>query len=188
MSDASYFSTPWPAFVHQDTTYDLSHLDERQVEVLDSQKVVRRIAVTFSDHCFTREPLPSDDPALRYYPSSRRCGHFCFERYAHSLDLPSYIEQAISRNVWIVRDGGFAIVPVVDHRGVRTLYGVVFSLDRVTGLPVHLHMRVETAYPCDLREINTFGLVKFSVLVYLRMQGKSPKRNFDRNRKRPRAD
>lgn len=187
MSTSSYFANPWPDFTHQGTTFDLSHLSERQVEVTDSKKVLRRIAVTFSDHCFTRDPEAGDAPELRYIQSSRHRGVFCFERYAHSLRLPEYIEQSIRRSVWIIRDGSFAVVPVIDHRGVKTLYGVVFDLDRVTGLPVHLHMRIKTAYPCDESDIDTFGSVKFSVLVFLRMQGKNPKRIFDRHRKRPRA-
>ena len=182
-----YFAIPWPDFQHRGTSYDLSHLSERQVEVLDSQKVLRRIAVTFSDHCFTRDHQAGDDADLRYLPGSRRNGVFCFERYQHSLLLPDHIDQAIQRSVWIIRDGSFALVPVIDHRGVRTLYGVVFDLDRVTGLPVHLHMRIKTAYPCDIADIDTFGSVKFSVLATLRMQNKNPKRNLDRHRKRPRA-
>lgn len=184
---SSFFANPWPDFVHQGTTYGLSHLNERQAEVIDSQRVLRRIAITFSDHCFTRDLQTDDEPELRYHPSSRRSGVFCFERYAHSLHLAEHIERAIQRSVWIIRDGSFAVVPVIDHRGVKTLYGVIFDLNRVTGLPVHLHMRIETAYPCDIKDIDTFGLVKFSVLVFLRMQGKSPKRNLDRHRKRPRA-
>jgi len=65
------------------------------------------------------------------------------------------------------------------------LYGIVFSLDPVKGLPVDLHMRVKTAYPCDERDIVTFGSVRFRHLVSLRMQRKRPGRIVDRGRKRP---
>ena len=52
-------------------------------------------------------------------------------------------------------------MPVVTHQGVKVFYGIVFSLDRVKGLPVDLHMRVETAYPCDEKDIVTYGSVRF---------------------------
>ena len=48
-----------------------------------------------------------------------------------------------------------------------------------------LDMRVRTAYPCDEKDIVTFGVVRFAHLVTLRMQRKRPNRNFDRNRPRP---
>jgi hypothetical protein len=182
----AYFQDTWPPFVYRGVTYGFDHLDEYQVEVTDSKQKTRRIAVTFSDHCFTREPLSSDDPALAYRYSSRRVGHFCTERYSHSLNLGGHIGYAIQRRVWHVLDGGYAIVPVVTQQGVRMLYGIVFSLDRVKGLPVDLHMRVKTAHPRDEREIVTFGEVRFAHLVTLRMEGKSPPRITAAHRKRPR--
>jgi len=182
-----YFQKSWPAFVHQGVTYSFDHLDEYQVEVTDSKKVERRIAITFSDHCFTKEPEAGDDPALVYPHSTRRVGHFCTDRYRHSLDIGGHIAYAIQRRVWHVLDGSYAIVPVITHEGMRILYGVVFSLDRVKGFPVDLHMRVKTAHPRDERDIVTFGEIRFSHLVTLRMEGKYPPRITDQHRKRPKA-
>jgi hypothetical protein len=187
MSGPYFHKQSWPPFVYAGVTYGFTHLDEYQLEVTDSARVNRRIAVTFSDHCFTRNPEAGDDPALRYAHSSRDCGHFCSERYQHSLNLAAHIGQAVMRNVWHLGHDGYAIVPTVDHRGNRTLYGIVFSLDPVSGLPVDLHMRVKSAYPCDEKEIDTYGRIKFAHLVTLRMQGKHPKRIMDRHRKRPRV-
>jgi hypothetical protein len=182
-----YFQTQsWPAFVYQGQTYEFAHLNEYEIEANDSEKQTRRIAISFSDHCFTRQPEAGDDPMLRYLQSSRSPGYFCTDRYRLSLDLVQHIERATQRNVWNIRDGNFAIVPVVLHQGVKVLYGIVFSLDRVKGLPVDLHMRVETAYPCDEKDIVTFGSVRFALLVTLRMQGRNPKRILDKHRKRPR--
>lgn len=186
MSGPYFQKQSWPAFVYQGVTYSLAHLDEYQVEVVDSRQVNRRIAVTFSDHCFTREPADGDDPALIYPASSRRIGHFCVERYHLSLNLAQHVAHAAEGRVWIVRNAAFAAVPTVDHQGNKVLYGIVFSLDPVTGFPVHLHMRIETAYPCDEADIVTYGNVRFSHLVKLRMERKSPKRNFDRHRPKPR--
>ena len=88
--------------------------------------------------------------------------------------------------VWIIEGENLAAVPTIDQRGNKILYGIVFSLDRVKKLPVELDMRVRTAFPCDEAEIVTYGNVRFSHLVALRMQGKRPNRNFDRHRPRPR--
>ena len=186
MSGPYFQKQGWPAFVYQGQTYEFAHLDEYEVEVVDSEKKTRWIAITFSDHCFTRLPEAGDDPALRYPQSSRSPGYFCTERYRLSLDLVPHIERATQRDVWNIRDGNFAVVPVVTHQGMRVLYGIVFSLDRVKGLPVDLHMRVETAYPCDEKDLVTFGSVRFAHLVTLRMQGRNPRRILDKHRKRPR--
>jgi len=176
----------WPAFVYQGQTYGFDHLDEYIFRVSDSQAVMRQIAVTFDDHCFTRPwEGVEDDSALIYLRSSRRPGCFCIERYQHSLQLPAHIQRAVSGHVWNIQSDNFAIVPTVTHQGVKMLYGIVFSLDPVKGLPVDLHMRVKTAYPCDERDIVTFGSVRFRHLVSLRMQRKRPGRIVDRGRKRP---
>lgn len=186
MSGPYLQTTSWGSFAYQGQAYGLTHLDECQVDAVDSQKVTRRIAVTFSDHCFTREPRDGDDPALVFPGSTRRIGHFCVERYQLSLNLTAHVAQATTQKVWHLGHDGYAIVPTVDHLGNRMLYGIVFSLDRVTGLPVDLHMRIKSAHPRDEREIVTYGLIKFAHLVTLRMQGKSPARILDRHRKRPR--
>lgn len=185
MSGPFFQKETWPAFVYQGTTYEFTHLNEYYVEVADSAKVMRRIAISFSDHCFTREPKPGDDPALRYAESSRNPGFFCVERYRLSLDLASHIARALGGSVWNLGYEGYAVVPTVDHQGKRTLYGIVFSLDPVTGLPVQLHMRVKSAHPRNSSDIITYGIVKFSQLVTLRLQRKHPKRNVEKGRKRP---
>jgi hypothetical protein len=187
MSGPYFQKQSWPAFTYQGQSYDLTHLDEYAVEVNDSAGNTRRIAISFSDHCFTREPVAGDDPALAYPHSSRRVGHFCTERYQHSLNLAGHIAYAIQRRVWHVLDGSYAIVPVITQQGIKMLYGIVFSLDRVKGFPVELHMKVKTAHPRDERDIVTFGEIRFSHLVTLRMKGKHPLRITDQHRKRPKA-
>jgi hypothetical protein len=180
------FPARWLAFVYQGTTFSLDHLDEYQVSVTDSTKTERRVAVAFSDHCFTKEPETGDDPALAYPQSTRRVGHFCMERYRLSLGLSQHIAQATQGKVWTIEGENFAAIPTVDYLGNKVLYGIVFSLDRSKKLPIDLIMRVRSAYPCDVTEIVTYGSVRFSHLATLRMQGKRPNRNFDRHRPRPR--
>jgi hypothetical protein len=187
---AAYFQKfPWTPFVHAGITYDLSHLEEYAFTITDTGAIERRIAVTFSDHCFTRAYRTEDAPAPIYPGSSRNPGVFCFERYCYSLDIAAHIERAASGKVWNAasdRDA-FAIVPIIDHQGREVLYAIVFSLDRVKGLPVDLHMRIETAYPCDKKPIETFGEVRFRHLVTLRMQRKSAGRLTNQDRRRPRV-
>jgi hypothetical protein len=186
MSGPYFRKQSWPTFEYEGTLYTFTHLDEYQFTITDSADVVRRIAVTFSDHCFTRAPEPGDNPALRYPHSDRPIGYFCTERYRHSLDLVGRIAQAVQHKVWHLDHEGYAIVPTVDHQGKKTLYGIVFSLDPVTGLPVHLHMRVKSAHPRDERELVTYGDIGFARLVTLRVQRKHPKRIMAKGRKRPR--
>jgi hypothetical protein len=186
MSGPYFQKQPWQAFTFQGTTYDLGHLDEYAVETADSGGINRRIAISFSDHCFTREPVTGDDPGLRFPDSTRTSGHFCLERYRLSLDLPQHLAHAMQGKVWTIEGENFAAIPVIDHQGNKIFYGIVFSLDRVKKRPVDLDMRVRTAYPCDTTEIVTYGSVRFAHLVTLRMQGKHPNRNFARNRPRPR--
>jgi hypothetical protein len=188
MSGPYFQKHRWPDFAYQGQRYGLSHLDEYVFSTDDSQAVMRQIVVTFEDHCFTREWEAGDDAALIYPPSSRKPGCFCIDRYQHSLQLPTHIQRAAGGAVWNIQGDNFAIVPTVTQEGLKVLYGIVFSLDPVKGLPVDLHMRVKTAYPCDEKDIVTYGSVRFRHLVTLRMQKKRPGRIVDRGRKRPKVD
>jgi hypothetical protein len=87
--------------------------------------------------------------------------------------------------VWNIAGENFAAVPTVNYQGVLVLYGIVFSLDRVKKRPVDLDMRVRTAYPCDEKDLVTFGTMRSVHLVTLRMHRKRPNRNLDRRRPKP---
>jgi hypothetical protein len=180
-----YFSNSrWAPFVYQGVTYSLDHLNEYEFTIVDTEKKVRKIAVTFADHCFTRAPKPGDDPALVYPDSDRRPGYFCFERYQLSKGLGDLIAFAVAGNVWTVDGGNFAALPVIDQSGRKILYGIIFSLERVSGLLVELRMRVKTAYRMD-DGITTFGSVRFRHLVALRMKNKKPGRIAGEHRESP---
>jgi len=179
-----YFQkTTWPEFVYQNEKYSFSHLREYELSVEDSSGVVRIIAVTFSDHCFTRGREPGDDLDLTYKGSDGRS--FCFERYKLTFDLVKHIENAVASLVWNVDGDNFAVVPAVTQSGQRILYGIVFSLDPVKGLPVKLHMRVKSAYPVDKKPLITYGFIRFRYLITVRMQNRRPTRNLSKHRKRP---
>ena len=108
MSGPFFRHQSWPAFVYQGQSYEFAHLDEYEVKLVDSEKITRRIAISFSDHCFTREPDANDDPALRYPQSTRPTGHFCLERYYLSLNLRQHIAQAMQGKVWNIAGENFA--------------------------------------------------------------------------------
>lgn len=185
MSGPYFQKQPWPAFSYQGIIYDFGHLDEYQFDVVDSAQVTRSIAVTFSDHCFTRNPIQGDDPALRYPASTRNPGHFCVERYQHSMQLVTHIEAGVIRNVGLLEHDRFAFIPTVDHQGTPREYGIIFSLDRVSGLPVKLRMQVRSAHLRLTGDMVTFGTIKFAHLVKLRMEGVQPRRIRGRRRQKP---
>jgi hypothetical protein len=186
MSGPYFQKAPWPAFVYQDQRYCFDHLEEYIFCVNDAQSISRQIAVTFSDHCFTREWADGDDRQLIYPMSSRQSGCFCFDRYQYSLDIRRHIQWATNGNVWNSEGTNVAIIPTVIHQEQKMFYRILFSLDPVTGLPMDLRMHVRSAHLCDKKAPDTFGHVRFSHLVSLRLQKKHPKKFFEHRRKRPR--
>ena len=165
--------------------YDLSHLDEYKFTVSDSDGYERHILVTFSDHFFTRKPDGIYDPELLFPEATRNPGLFCVERYRHSLNIREHIHYAASGHVWLADGDNYAVVPALNENGKKISYAIIFSLDKISGLPVDLHMRIKSAHIRDERDISTFGDTRFVHLVTLRMQGKRPKTNFSRGRKKP---
>jgi hypothetical protein len=184
MSGPYFQKLSWPAFIYQQITYDLSHLDEFIFPIVDSQKTKRTIAVTFGDHCFTRNPLPGDDPNLMYPRCSRNPGCFCFDRYAASKQLATSIEAAKLGMVWMVKGENYAFIPKVNVLGNQSDYAIVFSMKRVKRLQgVDLHMFVESAYFCDRYEIQEYGNVRFPHLATLRMRDEVPGRQIGYRRR-----
>lgn len=184
-----YIHQGWAPFSYKGLIYDLSHLNEITVEVKDSSCATRKIAVTFADHCFTRDRKSDEEreKLLDYPGCSRDDGIFCFRRYEFSKLLPEMIPDVVKGDVWNVQDDRCACVPTIDQNGQCVLYGIIFSLEKVKGLPVKLHMRVRSAYPLDEddKELITYGCVRFPHLVALASQGKRPMKLTDQKRKKP---
>lgn len=177
---------PWPPFVHRGVTYDLSHLNGVSITSKDSEGRERRIAVTFSDHCFTRDPTGDDDDGPVYPGCSRKGGRFCTERYGLSLGLVDALKRVAAGGVvWNTRGDHYAVIKGMVHNGATIEYAVIFSLDKVTGRDADLNLCVRTAHRRDERPIDTFGSVRFAHLVSLVMRNQRPNKNFDRKRKRP---
>ena len=74
-------------FVHGGITYNLSHLDEYHFTVVDSDAQERRVAVTFSDHCFTRAPKPNDVEIVKALVVDVVC--LGLQRHDHRSTCPS---------------------------------------------------------------------------------------------------
>jgi hypothetical protein len=187
MSGPYFHKHSWPTFVYQGQCYRLHHLDEYVLNTKDSKSVERRIAVSFTDHCFTRIWNPKDDPELIYPASSRGPGPgcFCFTRYCYSFTLQGVIQQALDGKAWNVTHNNFAIVSAVTHHNVNMLYSIIFSLEPVSGLPVDLHMQIQSAHLRDEKELTTYGWIRFRHLITLRMQNKRPPKNHDQRRNKP---
>ena len=189
-----FFQRPWPNFAHAGRSYSLAHLNEYVFEALDSEGIQRKILVTFSDHCFTKDPELGDDPRLHYPPSTRGPGHFCVDRWDLSLSLRDRIQEAAQSGVWLAQDARYGIIPTIHLHGRHHLYGILFELSKVKGFHFKLKMDIITAYPLtrltedgESVEMATFGEIKFDRLVKLRLNNQIPVKNADRHRRKPRV-
>lgn len=177
-----YIQKPWPDFQIGETVYDLSHLNEFILEAEDSARTLRKILVSPSDHCFTRIRDDADTEDMLYPNCSRGYqGVFCPTRYENSKGLPERVGHAILGKVWRVDGENFAIIPNASQSG---FYGIFFSLDKLKGFEIDLHMRIRSAYPMHESPI-TYGNVRFAHLMALRLQNKMPPRILTHHRKKP---
>ena len=143
--------------------------------------------VTFTDHVFTRDEVVGDIVALAFPNCSRTPrGYLCPDRYRMSLHLPGLLAGLAYQRVWnLTGEDPYAQLPILDDRGIRRLYAIVFTLDRLKGLKTDLRLIVRSAYVCDRKPPDTFGEVRFAHLVRLRLERKHPKREYGDKRKRP---
>ena len=74
MSGPYFQKRSWSPFTYRGTAYTLNHLDVYTFAVNDTSGIERHIAVTFSDHCFTRRPVIGDDPSIRSIAWGGRLG------------------------------------------------------------------------------------------------------------------
>jgi hypothetical protein len=176
----------WSDFIHGANTHSFTHLQEIYINVADSSGIDRAIIATFSDHVFTRDPEVGDEHAAAFPGCSRNPGFFCPERYAFSLQLPTVVPLVCGSKVWCLTGADrYAQIPVVTQAGAEHLYAIIFTLDKIKGLPFDLHMQIRSAYPCTRKVPDTFGEVKFKHLARLRVENKHPKKNHERGRKVP---
>jgi hypothetical protein len=181
-----YFQrTRWATFTYAGTTYTFDHLDERQLTVRRPNGDEHIMVVTFADHCFTRDAQPGDDPALHFPGCSRTpAGCFDIDRYELSRAINQHIDYVIHGQVYLMKGNNFAIVHAVDLAGNPVEYGIFFALDPVKGIEgIDLHMRVRSAYPYTEQRPTTYGKVRFSALVDLRLKNRYPTLNTSQRRR-----
>lgn len=185
MAKGYLVAVPWPNFVVGETTYDFSHLNEYTFVAADSDGNNRRIVVSYEDHCFTRKPTGTNDPAPVFPNCSRNDGRFCTERFELSKEIRARLDEALKGKVWNSTSDHYAVI-VIDMGEEKIEYGIVFSLDKVKGIAgVDLHMRIRTAHPRTDEPLGTFGHIRFAHLIKLRMQNQRPTKLFGKHRKKP---
>lgn len=160
--------SPWPDFLYKGKTYSLSHLNgfaHVYIQVAQPGKPERRYSVQifFSDHCFTQDLKPSDDPAL-LYPSALKPRCFHFQRYELSKYLPETIKNLMSERLTQTGHENFLVVKLMDLEGNTVEYEIFFKLSLENK---KLKLNVESAYVRDDKERRPDrGHVYFATLIF----------------------
>lgn len=185
---ASYFpGCQWADFAFNGFVHSFAHLKEILIEAKDTAGVQRTIVVTYSDHVFTREVLPTDSHNAHFPGCSRNPGSFCVHRYNMSLELPQLIPQIPTQKVWcLTGNDRYANIPIVMSGGSKISYAIIFTLDKIKGIAnIDARMHIRSAYVIDTKPPDTFGETRFAHLLALRMIGQHPKRNYGAKRRKP---
>ncbi|UQR61596.1 hypothetical protein LRP30_32945 [Bradyrhizobium sp. C-145] len=157
----------------------------------DRRRIVRggeqhAILIELSDHCFSEDASEGDTRPI-FAPSSRDDGRFCLKRHQASLNIWAHIEHALRGSGWGESDRCLVVKLMAGADQDPLHYVIPFTLERWKGdKRASLKMRVRSAFMRDSnRRVATFGQVKFASLVDMTLKGRSPRRNYDRNRKKP---
>jgi hypothetical protein len=177
----------WAPFTIGGVSYTFEHLADFEFTCQDSDGVDRTVLVSFSDHVFTRDALSSDQAGDAFPGCSRRPhGYVCSVRYRMSFRLPELIVRFARQKVWCLSgQDRYAQVSVQDDQGIEHLYAIIFTLDRLKGGTQALRMLIRSAHICDRKTPDTFGEVRFTNLVKLRIENRHPRKISDRGRRRP---
>jgi hypothetical protein len=160
----------WQAFVHDGTTYDLTHLHPHtlQFERPAQEKkpaVVFNVDVIFGLHCFSRE-IPTDtyNHAL-VYSDARESRLFDFERYDLSKQLPAIIESLSQRKCFQTDRSDFVTVDVIGADATIVNYHVYFTVSKATKKG-HMNLFVSSAYVANRRVGSSGRAIKFLVILH----------------------
>lgn len=161
----------WRAFRHQETDYDLGHLDPFEYDLVVPAKDGKpersyRLNVSYSMHCFTRGARKGESiPAELAYKDSRETRIFEFDRYAQSEFLPEIVRSLADRKCHHDAHGNFYVFEIIDSTGTKQYYSVFFTLSKAgkkAGLNLFIttaHMRPEQPYAKNVKP------VRFNVIV-----------------------
>lgn len=141
----------WRRFIHQGDDYSLSHLNpfywNYTVEANSTQpECIYKFQVTFSMHCFTRDPLNNEQIAEDlWYEGPKEKRVFCFDRYDLSSQLPAIIKSLGNRPCWHTHHGNYFTIEQVTKEGENIEYEAYFDVTRASRNG-WLNLVVQTAY------------------------------------------
>ena len=141
-----------------------------------------RFIVEFGLHTFTLKPNAhtgqtlSDFPVSMQYADSRETRIFCFDRHAHSFNLPDIVMNIGRMSCYHTGKGNFFVIEVLGKDDVPIEYEVYFNVAREKdGI---LKLFVESAYVRDNKHASSQPKKKkinFFVIAYNTFQGKQIK-------------
>ena len=141
----------WKPFQHGSNEYSLGHLDsfEWHFEAPASGKRPNRLYkfhVTFSMHCFTRVPLPSEttDNSL-WYSGAKERRLFCFDRYELTHQLPEIVRDMGNRPCFVTKHDNFFTIEITLQSGLTVEYEVYFDVTKASRRG-WLNLVVQSAY------------------------------------------
>lgn len=144
----------WVPFTYQDTTYDLSHLHPKLIEVVqpataDKPARTYKVQLIYGLHTFTRglKPKEEADKSL-IYCDTRECRVFDVSRYELSKRLPEIVEHLHERKCYHSGKGNFFVVELVGEQGQRVEYEIYFEASRSAQRGI-LNLYVQSAYIRD---------------------------------------
>lgn len=167
-------SALWRPFQYQQKTYDLSHLDSKQMVYVQPAKGERqecryKTDVSFSSHCFTRGLKEGEqpDPGL-LYRDVREARVFDFRRYALSKYLPQIVDGLPERKCFHTGVGNFFTVEICDEDGSPAEYEIFFKAYK-PAKKGSISLSVESAYVRDKPHANSkpsAKVISFYVILF----------------------
>ena len=141
----------WNNFFHKEEVYELAHLHPFEwhftAEAADKRPDrTYKFHVTFSMHCFTRDPLPNEEiDSNLWYQGPKENRLFCFYRHTLSYQLPDMIKSLGDRVCWHTHHGNYFTIELVTQEGEVIEYEVYFDVTRASRKG-WLNLIVQTAY------------------------------------------
>lgn len=150
------------------TRYELQHLHPFQMTVNLQAKAphparVVTVHVSFSLHCFTRQPK-DDDPLASQYGDHREVRTFCKKRFQLSHGLPGIVRALPDRRCGLAKNDNFLTIDLPSS-GLR--YGVFFNVRKLRSAgPDSVELVVQSAYALDPeKSLPTFQTVTFATIL-----------------------
>jgi hypothetical protein len=145
----------WQAFVHDNQTYDLTHLWSRTTTyewAAQGNKPGCRynVEIDFGLHCFTKGRIDGQDDRALLYSDAREVRVFDFQRHELSKLLPEIVDGLATRKCYHTGKGNFFSLEATIQKGEKVDYEIFFEASRTTKKGV-LRLFVQSAYIRDRR-------------------------------------